>query len=162
MFSRESDNDIKRNTFETMSNLTISYAVPGDEYTDEGDYGAAECYQGYSYTKDGGEESVADMYFGIAAELDCDMSEENVKAVFEKEYGAVEEFSYKEVRHDIFTHRVEIKNKKICHILYLKKCDENELISCELVMKVKPAGKRLYKKILNDFEELAGGSFVEK
>ncbi|MBR4305853.1 MAG: hypothetical protein IKT78_03310, partial [Ruminiclostridium sp.] len=65
---------VPRFEFETLSDIKVSFEIPQDErYNDEEDYGAAEIYQGYSFYKsEDDEKSVADMFFGIAAELDCD------------------------------------------------------------------------------------------
>lgn len=151
-----------RITFDTLSGAKFSFeTLPEDGYEDEEDYGVAEIYQGYSYYKESDDESVADIYFSIAAELDCDISAENVQAVYGKRYGADANIEITQITHPIFEKRIEVISKKIHHITYVKQVDENELLACELELKVKPAGKRIYAKILKDFEKLVESSKIE-
>ena len=142
--------------FATLSDLKLSFEIPQDDgYTDEEDYAAAEIYQGYSFGKsEDDEESVSDMYFGIAAELDCDLSSENVLAVFEKEYGKAVQYDYSPTEHEIFEFRAEITGKKTHRIIYLKQMNSEELLSCELTIDTKRAGKRLSTKLIKNFEKL--------
>ena len=148
--------EIPRFKFETLSDMKISFKIPqGDGYTDEEDYSSSEIYQGYSYSKsEEDDEPVGHIYFSIAAELNCDLSSENVLNVFEKEYGAATQYEYIECEHSIFKYRAEIIGKNIHRILYLRQIDENELLSCELTVNTKKSGKRLDKKLNKDFESL--------
>lgn len=141
---------------ETLSNKKITFELPDlNEYEDEQDFHSAEIYQGYSYTKpEDDDEPVGHMYFSIAAELNCDLSSENVLNVFEDEFGAATQYEYIEYEHSIFKYRAEIIGKNIHRILYLKQIDENELLSCELTVNTKKSGKRLDKKLNKDFESL--------
>ena len=144
-----------RTTIETLSGSKLSFEAPeGGHYVDEEDYGAAEVYQGYSYRKESEEESVADMYFSIAAELDCDLSPENVSQVYKKLYGADVLIDRKDVDHPVFEKCIEVTSTQIHHVVYVRQVDEAELLACELVVKRKPAGKRIYNKVLKDFESL--------
>ena len=141
--------------FKTLSDMKVSFEIPqGDGYTDEEDYGVAEIYQGYSYSKSEENEPVGHFHFGLAAELDCDLTSENVLKIFEKEYGASTQYVYVSCEHSIFEYRVEIIGKNIHRILYLKQIDEDELLSCELTVNTKQSGKRLDKKLTKDFESL--------
>jgi len=148
--------EIPRFEFETLSDMKISFKIPqGDGYTDEEDYSSSEIYQGYSYSKsEEDDEPVGHMYFSIAAELNCDLSSENVLNVFEEEYGAATQYEYIECENSIFKYRAEIIGKNIHRILYLRQIDENELLSCELTVNTKKSGKRLDKKMNKDFESL--------
>lgn len=144
-----------RTTIETLSGSKLSFEAPKDgHYVDEEDYGAAEVYQGYSYRKESEEEAVADMYFSIAAELDCDLSPENVSQVYKKLYGADVLIDRKDVDHPVFEKCIEVTSTQIHHVVYVRQVDEAELLACELVVKLKPAGKRIYNKVLKDFESL--------
>ena len=113
--------EIPRFKFETLSDMKISFKIPqGDGYTDEEDYSSSEIYQGYSYSKsEEDDEPVGHIYFSIAAELNCDLSSENVLNVFEEEYGATTQYEYIECEHSIFKYRAEIIGKNIHRILYL-------------------------------------------
>ena len=145
----------QKNVFDILSGAKISFEAPSDEvYTDEEDYGAAEIYQGYSYHKDDAEESVADMYFSIAADLYCDTNPEHIQSVYEAYDGEAESFSCVQVDHPVFEQRIEMETAKVHRIVYLKTVDESELLDCELVIKKKLAGKRLHDKIIKDFEKM--------
>lgn len=152
--------EVEISTFETLEEVRISYEVPDEElYQDEQDYGVGEIYQGYSYTKEGEDESAADMFFGFVAELDLDISEENMRKVFENRDGKIKEMSYEKLQKNsfdklIYDYKVDIKHAKTRHILYIKQMEEDAYLSCELVLKEKQAGKRLTRKILNDFESM--------
>lgn len=66
------------------SKLTVS--APRDKhFSDNDDYGVGELYQAYMYfTREDSEEASAAFYIGMAAELNCDMSEENIRRAWEK------------------------------------------------------------------------------
>ncbi len=147
---------VPRFEFETLSDIKVSFDIPqSDEYTDEEDYGSAEIYQGYSYCKsEEDDEPVGHIYFSIAAELNCDLSSENVLNVFEEEYGASAQYEYAECEHSIFEFRAEIFGRDIHRILYFKQIDENELLSCELTVNTSKSGKRIDKKLTKAFESL--------
>ena len=153
-----------RREFETLSDLKVSFEIPQDDrYTDEEDYGAAEIYQGYSYREsEDDEESVSDMYFGIAAELNCDLSSDNVLSVFEKEYGKAVQYDYSSTEHEIFEFRAEITGEKTHRIIYLKQMDSEELLSCELTIDTKRAGKRLCGKLIKNFEKLVASCKIRE
>ena len=150
--------------FATLSDLKVSFEIPQDDrYTDEEDYGAAEIYQGYSYREsEDDEESVSDMYFGIAAELNCDLSSDNVLSVFEKEYGKAVQYDYSSTEHEIFEFRAEITGEKTHRIIYLKQMDSEELLSCELTIDTKRAGKRLCGKLIKNFEKLVASCKIRE
>ena len=141
--------------FETLSGMTIAFQAPqSDEYTDEQDYSAAEIYQGYSYSKASINEPIANLYFGIAPELDCDISSENICRVYKVQYGNDIQITFEEVTHSLFELRVEITGEQIHHIIYLKKINDHELLSCELILNIKLSNKKLHTKIVKDFENM--------
>lgn len=116
---------------ELLSNKKIAFETPDfNVYEDEQDFHSAEIYQGYSYIKSEDDEPIGGFYFGIAEELDCDLSSENILNVFEREYGAATQYEYNVSENTIFKYRAEIIGKNIHRILYLKQIDENELLSC--------------------------------
>lgn len=152
-----------KSEFETLSNMRISFYEPNSEhYTDEQDFHAGEIYQGYSYYKEGADESVADLYFAFASELACDISPEHVQCVYEKYDGSAEKFMYAAIEHPVFEYRIEMESTKIHRIVYLAKVSEDELLSCELLLKKKSAGKRLHDKIVKDFEAMVKSCRREK
>ena len=155
---------VPRFEFETLSDLKVSFEIPQDDrYTDEEDYGTAEIYQGYSYREsEDDEESVSDMYFGTAAEIDCDLSSDNVLSVFEKEYGKAVRYDYSPTEHEIFEFRAEITGNNIHRILYLKQIDSEELLSCELTLNTKRADKRLCGKLIKNFEKLVASCKIRE
>ena len=141
--------------FETLSGMTIAFQAPqSDEYTDEQDYSAAEIYQGYSYSKASINEPIANLYFGIAPELDCDISSENICRVYKVQYGNDIQITFEEITHSLFELRVEITGEQIHHIIYLKKINDHELLSCELILNIKLSNKKLHTKIVKDFENM--------
>lgn len=153
---------LPRASFQTLSDSMVSFEEPqGDNYTDGQDYHAAEIYQGYSYSKEGAEESIADLYFGIAPELECDISPENIQRVYQSRYGQDAQIVIEEISHPVFTLRVEAIGKIIHHIAYLRQIDDTELLSCELEVKIKPAGKRIYAKVLKDYERMVKNCRLE-
>lgn len=152
-----------RIVFETLLGIKLSFLAPAEDiYSDEQDFHAGEIYQGYSYYKEGADESVADLYFALASELACDISPEHVQCVYEKYDGPAEEFMYVAVEHPVFEYRIEMKSTKMHRIVYLAKVSKNELLSCELLLKKKPAGKRLHDKIVKDFEAMVSSCRKEK
>ncbi len=144
-----------RTNLDILSGRKFSFVEPSEEvYTDEQDFHAAEIYQGYSYYKEEDDESVADMYFASASELDCDMTPEHIQNAYEEYDGLAINFVYEDVEHSVFEQCIEMETASIKRIVYLKRISEDELFSCELVLKKKPAGKRLHNKIVKDFEAM--------
>ncbi len=151
-----------RTIIELLSSSKLSFEdLQDDHYVDEQDYGSAEIYQGYSYYKESFDDSVADLYYSIASELDCDISSDNIRKVYSALYGADAQIEIKEISHRVFEKRVEVIGKEIHHITYLKQVDESELLACELNLKIKPAGKRIYAKVLKDFEKMVESTRME-
>lgn len=149
-------------TIEALSGARFSFEPPqGEGYRDEEDYNVGEIYQGYSYSKETGE-YVADLYFGIAAELDCNDSPENIHRAYEKHHGAAAGFSVAEAGHPVFERRAEFRNAKMHRIVYWKKIDEFELFSCELLLKADLAEKELQERILDDFERMVKSCGAEQ
>ncbi len=151
-----------RTTIELLSSNKLSFEdLQDNHYVDEQDYGSAEIYQGYSYYKESPDDSVAELYYSIASELDSDISSDNIRKVYSGLYGADALIEIKEISHRVFEKRVEVIGKEIHHIIYVKQVDESELLACELRLKIKPAGKRIYAKVLKDFEKLVESTRME-
>ena len=78
---------------ELLSDKTVIISPPRDRhFTDCDDCGAAELYKVYGYYPKEEADSSAEFYLGIAAELDCDMSGENIRKVWEELHGKSEFF----------------------------------------------------------------------
>lgn len=155
--------ELPRTSFELLSDNHISFvAPPEDVYTDEQDFHAAEIYQGYSYYKKGKDDSVADMYFACASELDCDTTPEHIQRVYESYDGSASSFVCEEAEHPVFEQRIEMKTASVHRIVYVKRISECELLSCELVIKVRLAGQRLHDKIVKDFEAMVSSCRAER
>lgn len=138
------------------SKLTVS--APRDKhFSDCDDYGVGELYQAYMYyPREDSEEASAAFYIGIAAELDCDMSGDNIRRAWEKQNGKAELFEVKSVEYGIFKLRAEMRNKSIHRISYLLQIDECELLDCTMELRKPNSRKKLDEKLTGLFEEFAG------
>ncbi len=119
------------------------------------DGSAAEIYRLYEYSPKEGAESSAEFYLGIASELDCDMSEDNIRKAWEKQHGNAEFFGIKAAEHDIFKFRAEMRNKSVHRISYLLHINESELLDCTMELHKPNSRKKLDEKLSGMFEEFA-------
>lgn len=142
---------------ELLSDQKVEIHPPRDRhFTDMEDGGTAEIYRLYEYYPKEGAEPSAEFYLGIAAELDCDMSEENIRRVWKEMYGSAEMFTIGESTYETFTLRVEMRNKAVHRISYLKQIDENELLECTMEVKQHNRRKKLDERLSEMFETFAG------
>lgn len=141
---------------ELLSDQKVEIHPPHDRhFTDMDDGGAAEIYRLYEYSPKEGAEPSANFYLGIAAELDCDMSEDNIRNAWEKLHGKAELFEVKPTEHGIFKLRAEMKNKNVHRISYLLQIDESELLDCTMELHKPNSRKKLDEKLTGLFEEFA-------
>lgn len=141
---------------ELLSDQKLEVYPPRDRhFSDSDDCGAAELYKGYGYFPKEGADSSAEFYLGIAAELDCDMSEGNIRKAWEKLHGKAEFFEVKSAEHGIFKLRAEMKNKSVHRISYLLQIDESELLDCTMELHKPNTRKKLDEKLTEMFEEFA-------
>ncbi len=127
---------------------------PADKhFEDAEDGGAAEIYQCYSYVAQEGGESSAEFFLGIAPELDCNMNPSNVRSMWEELHGKAEIFEMQECKHEIFTHRAEMRNKNIHKISYLMQSEEDLLLECSMELHQPGRRKKLDEKLTGLFEE---------
>ena len=139
-----------------LSDQKVEIYPPHDRhFTDMDDGGAAEIYRLFEYSPKEGAESSANFYLGIAAELDCDMSEDNIRKAWEKLHGKAEFFEVKQAEHGIFRLRAEMKNKSVHRISYLLQIDESELLDCTMELHKPNSRKKLDEKLSALFEEFA-------
>jgi hypothetical protein len=136
--------------------FSVSIKPPKDKhFVDAEDYGTGEIYQGYSYFPNEDAESIAEFYLGIGAELNCGLSEENVRLTWEKYDGKADFFEMKEIKHQLFTIRAEMKNKNTHRISYYKKFTDDEILECAMTLKRPNQKKKLDEKLSRQFEDFA-------
>ena len=123
-------------------------------FEDIEDAGAAEIYRCYEYNNDDGE-AVAHFYVSIAAELDCDMSCDNIRELWEAADGNADEFTAEEVNVGIFTLRVEMRNKKVHRVSYLLQMDEDLLLDCSMCVTYPNRRKKVDERLSKAFEKFA-------
>ena len=142
---------------ELLSGSDIIVEAPRDKhFTDEEDYGVCEVYQMYGYyPREDSDESSAAFYVGMAAELNGEINEENIRRAWEKQTGKAEFFEVKPIEHGIFKLCAEMKNKSVHRISYLLQIDENELLDCTMELHKPNTRKKLDEKLTGLFEEFA-------
>ena len=139
-----------------LNGAEILMEEPNDKhFADYGDYGVGELHQAYLYFAKEGADSSAEFYLGIAAELDCDMSEENIRRAWEKQNGKAEFFEVKSVEHGIFKFRAEMRNKSVHRISYLLEIADCDLLDCTMELYKPNSRKKLDEKLSSLFEEFA-------
>ena len=141
---------------ELLSDQKVEIHPPRDRhFSDSDDCGAAELYKGYGYFPKEGADSSAEFYLGIAAELDCDLSEDNIRHAWEKLHGKAEFFEVIQAEHGIWGLRAEMRNKSVHRISYLLQIDESELLDCTMELHKPNTRKKLDEKLTEMFEEFA-------
>ncbi len=141
---------------ELLSDQKVEIHPPRDRhFTDMQDGSAAEIYRLYEYSPKEGAEPSANFYLGIAAELDCDLSEDNIRKAWEELHGKAELFEVKSVEHGIFKLHAEMRNKSVHRISYLLQIDESELLDCTMELRKPNTRKKLDEKLTVMFEEFA-------
>lgn len=141
---------------ELLSDQKLEVYPPRDRhFTDMQDGSAAEIYRLYEYSPKEGAEPSANFYLGIAAELDCDISEDNIRKAWEEQYGKAEFFEVKSAEHGIYKLRAEMKNKSVHRISYLLQIDKSELLDCTMELHKPNTRKKLDEKLTEMFEEFA-------
>ncbi len=142
-----------RKEIELLDGSKLTYMVPSEKtWEDSEDCGAAEIYQSYSYIKKG-DEDVAIMMFSIASELDCDISEVNIRNVWTELYGEPEYFECKKMDAGLFEIRSECRNKEIHKISYYKKQSDDLILECSLEVYNPNKRKKTEEKLLSEFKD---------
>ena len=143
-------------SLELLDGSTLTVKHPSEKhFTDYEDCGAAEIYQCYSYLPKEDAESSADFFVGIAAELGCDLSPENIRSSWEDVYGKADIFEIQEVDYGIFNLRVEMRNKKTHKISYLLQMGEDLLLECGMDVHQPNRRKKLDERLVELFGEFA-------
>lgn len=142
---------------ELASGSEIIVEVPRDKhFSDNDDYGVCELYQAYLYfPREDSEEPSAAFYIGMAAELDGEINEENIRNAWEKQNGKADFFEVKAVEHGIFKYCAEMRNKKIHRISYLLEIADCDLLDCTMELRKPNSRKKLDEKLSGLFEEFA-------
>lgn len=146
---------IKTDVIKTLSGDKFLYDIPDKKrYADSEDFHAAEIYREYSYFPKNSEESTADMYFGMAAELDCVVTYDSLRDAFTDYYGNVTGMTFSRLSNDLFDYYADITGDSYRKISYIKIIDDAELLSCELLLNTKRLRSATVIKTINDFEKM--------
>lgn len=133
------------------SKLTVK--LPWDkEFVDFQDGGSAEVYQCYKNLSDAGD-ILADIFLGIAPELDCDLKEENILDSWQSIYGKLTFSEIKNVSNGVFHVRAEMKNENVHKISYFVQTAEDLLLECGLQIYVPNELERSAEQLVNWFEQ---------
>ena len=145
----------KNKEIELMDTTRLTFKVPSEpEWKDCADSGAVEIYQCYRYiTK--AEEEVSVLYLGIASELDCNLSPQNIQKTWLEMYGASEYFDVQEIPNGIFSRRAEIKNNNMHKISYFKQMEDDLLLECSVELYQPNKRKKLDEILTKEFEEFS-------
>ena len=154
--NKEKNTDEMIKNIELLNGSTLCFQVPADEhFIDSEDFGVMEIYQGYSYIVNETSNSSAEIFLGIAAELDCNLKSDNIKNIWQEFDGKAEYFEVKDVNFGIFKLKAEFKNKNIHRISYFLKIDESELLECALQVHQPNRRKKSDEKLVKIFEDFA-------
>ena len=152
--SKKTSTNIK--SIDLLDNSKLTIIPPkATHFTDNGDSGAAETYQCYSYATSENAEPAGKFFLGIAPELDCDLKPENVRFSWEDYYGEADFFEMKEVNYGIFEYRVEMRNKESHKISYLLRQEEDLLLESGMEVHNPNRRKKSDEKLEKMFEEFA-------
>ena len=147
---------INKKNIKLLNNSKITIIPPKDfHFIDTDDSGAAEIYQCYSYSTNENAEPSAEIFLGIASELDCNLNQESVHALWGNYYGQAEFFEIKEVNYGIFKYRIEMRNKDIHKISYVLQQEADLLLECSMEVNNPNRRKKLDEKLETMFEEFA-------
>ncbi len=149
--------DGPRGELTCLNEQTYSYLLPKDPgFVDEGDCHAAEIHQAYGFGEEVNYERDAMIYYSIAPEFDCEITESRAKAAFTRYDSAPIRSKLMTVDHPVFTHVYLFETAKKYRLTYLKQIEEYELLGCELILR-KSGGDDAWKaKMIEEFKRFAG------
>ena len=155
--SKKTGKKKRTSVIETLSDDKISFELPDlNRYEDEQDFHSAEIYQGYSFSYQNVDEPAARFYFSIAPELDNELNKEDaVINAFEEEYEEPSEVKFEKLTDSFYEYYADIISDNYRKIAYLRRMDENELFSCELIIETKALRKATMIKLIRDFDNMA-------
>lgn len=141
---------------ELSDKSTMSFTIPKDiHFIDSQDSGSAEIYQCYSYIPKNGDKSIAELYLGMASELDCNLSPENIRNCWIEINGKTDKLEVKNVEYGIFHVRAEMKNKSVHKISYFLQITDNLLLECGMEVHQPNKRKKTDEKLSDLFEQFA-------
>ena len=151
------DNKFPKKNLTLLDETMLEVQMPRDKhFSDSEDMGVGELYQVYEYfPKEDSEDAQAHFFLGIGAELDCDLSEENILAAWEKYHGKAEFFEVQEVKYGIYSLRAELRNKNVHKVSYFMPQNATLLLECSMELFQPGKRKKLDEKLASLFEEFA-------
>lgn len=153
---RQAPDPYPAKTIRLIDESELKIKPPRDiHFQDCEDAGAAEIYQCYCYLAHEGEDSSADFFIGIAPELDCNLTPENVRASWEKLNGKADIFEVNEAEYGLFRIRTEMRNKNTHKISYFIKQDKDLILECGMEVHQPYRRKKFDEKMVKLFEEFA-------
>ena len=156
-YSKTSGSKRQAENINLLSGSLVEFDIPADDhFIDSDDFGVGEIYKGYSYLPKEDADSVAEMFLGIAAELDCDLTPDNIRRRWEEYNGTAISFCCKVVNYGIFTVFAELKNKNIHKVSYFLKIDDSEILECSLEVHNPNMRKKTDEKLRDLFYTFAG------
>ncbi len=154
--SKKTGKKKRTSVIETLSDDKISFELPDlNRYEDEQDFHSAEIYQGYSFSYHNADEPAVRFYFSIALELDNELNKDAVLNAFEEEYEELSEVKFEKLTDSFYEYYADIISDNYRKIAYLRRMDENELFSCELIIETKALRAATVSKVIKDFTHMA-------
>lgn len=132
----------------------LELRMPWDKhFIDMKNKGNEEAYQIYEYFPR--EDGQVKFILGPALELQKNLCEENIYAVWENAFDAAEIWNRKEVTYGIYTVRAEFKNKKMHKISYFMLDANDSVLECTMELLQPNRRKKKDEKISGLFEQFA-------
>ena len=154
--SKKTGKKKRTSVIETLSDDKISFELPDlNRYEDEQDFHSAEIYQGYSFSYHNADEPAARFYFSIAPELDNELNKDAILNAFEEEYEESSEVKFEKLTDSFYEYYADIISDNYRKIAYLRRMDENELFSCELIIETKALRAATVSKVIKDYIHMA-------
>lgn len=143
-------------TIELLDGSSLHFQTPkNSHFVDSDDCSAAEIYKCYSYLANEYAEPSAEFFLGIGAELDCDLSAENIRKSYEKYNGKADFFEINNVDFGIYKIRAEMKNKSVHKISYYLQMDEDLILECSMEVHQPNRRKKVDEKLSALFQDFA-------
>lgn len=128
-----------------------------DKWMDYQDDGSAEVYQNYKYLSNDGE-VLADIFWSLAPELDCELSRENIFTSWQDNYGKAICFECKPMIDSVYTMRAEMKTVDLYKVSYYVQTAEDLLLECGLQVHTKNMSDKQTEQFVKLFEKLIKNS----
>lgn len=143
-------------TIQLLDDSQMILKIPDDNnFVDSEDSGAAEIYQCYSYIPKNSDASIAEFYLGMASELDCNLSSDNICNCWMELNGKADILNIENVEYGIFRVRAEMKNKSVHKISYFLQMADDLLLECSMEVYQPNKRKKTDEKLSILFEQFA-------